>query len=348
MGFGGYVKLNGVFDFNGIVDNYDFITYDIPVPKELPGQKRIYLDAHQSRLYTEVLGSIKGKPMRMYVEVDFYSENYYPHLRQAYAQYNGFLLGQTWTTLMDLEATPNTIDFEGPNSEIALRTPMIRYSFKISNAFSMQSALELPNPSMTYGPPLTSTYQYVPDIIANIKFHGKWGHLQTGGVYRNLSVLDTLNNKTENTPGFGGMFSGVFNIGKKDNFMFQFAYGKGISNYIQDISGVGLDAVPEYDSNQIPIMKAVVSGGGYISYQHFWHPNWNSTVVYGITKVNTLLVRQGQESPYQLGQYFAVNLFWTILPPLTIATEYLWGKRENYDGESGTANRINLMAQFNF
>jgi len=31
LGFGGYVKLTGAFDFNGIVDNYDFITYDIPV-----------------------------------------------------------------------------------------------------------------------------------------------------------------------------------------------------------------------------------------------------------------------------------------------------------------------------
>lgn len=347
MGFGGYVKLTGVFDFKGIVDNYDFITYDIPMEPAKLDEKRIYLDAHQSRLYTEILGKIKSKPMRAYVEFDFYSDHYYPRLRHAYIQYQGFLLGQTWSTLMDLDATPNTVDFEGPNSEVALRTPMIRYSFKISKSFSMQTALELPDASLTYGSSLVSSHQYVPDIIANIKFHGKWGHLQLGGVLRTLTYGDTLSEKVKSIPGYGGILSGTINIGKKDNFMFQAVAGRGISNYIQDISGVGLDAIANFDYGQDPVMKGVLSGGIYFAFQHFWHPKWNSTAVYGYTRVNTELLNS-INSPYRLGQYATVNLFWNVVAPLNVAIEYLWGQRRDFDKEKGNANRINAMVQFVF
>lgn len=347
MGFGGYVKLSGVFDFNGVIDSYDFITYDIPVGEGKTNEKRIYMDAHQSRLYTEILGKIKGKSMRMYVEVDFYNDNYFPRLRHAYAQFHGFLLGQTWSTFMDLDATPNTVDFEGPNSEVALRTAMIRYSFNLSKSFSMQTALELPDVSMTYGSSLVSTYQYIPDIIANIKFHGKWGHLQAGGLFRTMAFRDTLVSNINHTYGYGGLFAGTINIGKKDNFMFQGVWGRGISNYIQDISGVGLDAIAKFEHGQIPEMRSVVSGGAYVSFQHFWHPKWNSTAVYGFTKVNTFLIQPG-ESPYEFTQYVSVNLFWNPLPQLSFALEYLWGERKNYDGAIGNANRFNGMAQFSF
>ncbi len=347
MGFGGYVKLTGAFDFNGVVDNYDFITYDIPVGTGDLNDKRLYFDAHQSRFYTEILGSIKGSAMRLYLEIDFYSQQYYPRLRHAYGQYKGFLFGQTWSTFMDLDAMPNSVDFEGPNSAISLRAPMIRYTVKLSHAFNMQAALELPEVSMSYRAPLTSTYQYIPDVILNFKFTKAWGHLQLGGIFRTMTYKDTLQNKIDYVYGYGGAISGLFNIAKMDKFMFQAVLGTGISKYIQDIAGVGMDAATERYKYNPPEMKPLVAGGFYIAYQRFWRKNLNSTLTYGLTWLKDSPALS-DDTEYKQGQYVCANLFWNILPNFAVAIEYLWGQRDNYNGNKGNANRVNGMVQFNF
>lgn len=347
MGFGGYAKLSGIFDFDGVVHSHDFITYDIPVGTGTSGEKRFHLDAHQSRIYTEVLAMTKSDPLRIYIEADFYSLNYTLRLRHAYGQYKGFLVGQTWSSLMDLDATPNTVDFEGPNSEVSLKAAMIRYTLKLSNAFTMLTALEQPDVSMTYQAPLTSSYQYIPDLILTFKFHAKRGHLQAGGVFRTMTYKDSLQNKIKNTYGYGCAISGLFKLTKKDNFMFQGVFGNGIAKYIQDISGVGLDALPDDDKYQRSELSPVPVGGFYCGYQHFWHPKLNSTLVYGFTKIN-YNYSSPMNDAYRLGQYASVNLFWNVFSSMTLAIEYLWGERRNWDKETGNTNRINFMAQYNF
>ena len=347
MGFGGYAKLTGIFDFDGVVHSHDFITYDIPVGTGTPGEKRLYIGAHQSRVYAEVLAMTKSDPFRVYIEADFYSSNYTLRLRHAYGQYKGFLVGQTWSSLMDLDAMPNTVDFEGPNSAVALRAAMIRYTLKLSNAFTMRTALELPDVSMSYQAPLTSSYQYIPDFILVFRFHSKWGHLQAGGVFRTMTYKDSLQNKIKNTYGYGGTISGLFKITKKDNFMFQGVWGSGIAKYIQDVSGVGLDALPYEDKFQISELKPVPIGGFYFGYQHFWLSKLHSTFVYGFTRID-YNYSPPMNDAYQIGQYISGNLFWNVFPSMTLAIEYLWGQRRNWDNKSGNANRINFLAQYNF
>lgn len=347
LGFGGYVKLTGAFDFNGIVDSYDFITYDIPVENRNLGEKRIYFDAHQSRMYAEILGQIKGKSMRIYIETDFYSEHYYPRLRHAYGQYGSFLIGQTWSTLMDLDAMPNTVDFEGPNSAVSLRAPMIRYSKEISKGFRLSTAVELPEVSMTYRPPwATETYQYVPDIILSLRLANKKAHVQVGGLFRTMAYQDTTRSVQKKVYGYGGVISGKLHFTKSSLIMFQGVYGTGIAKYIQDIYGVGLDAIWVFDKYNREL-TTVPSYGCYLALQQYWHPKVNSTFVYSYTGVRRQKVGDWHEY-YKFGHYVTVNLFWKVLPNLSVAIEYLWGQRSNYDDKRGNANRVNGMVQFNF
>ena len=348
LGFGGYVKLTGAFDFNGIVDNYDFITYDIPVGDVDLNEKRLYLDAHQSRIYGEILGHIKGTPLRIYIETDFYSDHYHPRLRHAYGQIGSFLIGQTWSTLMDLDATPNTIDFEGPNSAVALRAPMIRYEYKSHKGFRMQVAAEMPEVSMTYwGNRAQESNQYIPDLIINFRGGGDTAHIQLGGVFRTMSYKDSLLNEQKAVFGIGAVLSTSFKFTKSSILFFQAAGGKGMAKYIQDLAGVGYDAAPvwskyDYDLHAIPCW------GGYIAYQQYWHRKVNSTFTYSYVGVNNN-DRQGEGYPYyKAGHYIAGNIFYEISKQFIIALEYLWGKRINEGGNSGNANRINAMAQFTF
>ena len=42
------------------------------------------------------------------------------------------------------------------------------------------------------------------------------------------------------------------------------------------------------------------------------------------------------------------NLFWTPTPRIDFGAEYLWGRRENKDGEEGDATQIQLMTRYRF
>lgn len=343
IGLGGFARLNGVFDLNGLQDMDDFIVYEIPVGPGNNSRERLNLSASQSRLFTEFTGKTKYGPIRTYLEADFYGDNNTFRLRHAYGVFKGFLLGQTWSTFMDLDASPNTIDFEGPNSEIAIRNPMIRYGRNVGKSLYFAVAAETPEASITVGPSTESIPQFLPDLIGRIGFKSKWGHLQIASIRRFIAYEDSLSGNSKEKLGWGGALSGAFNLSKIDILMFQAVYGKGIARYIQDISGYGLDLVPAKPDSGLKPLPVI---GGYAALQHNWTKNLNSTIVYSIIYVDDLGLKP--ETSYKTGQYVAVNLFWDVLPVFTLGVEYLWGQRENKNGARGTANRIDVMAQFSF
>ena len=42
----------------------------------------------------------------------------------------------------------------------------------------------------------------------------------------------------------------------------------------------------------------------------------------------------------------AINLIWTPLERVDVGIEYLYGKRENFDGQSALANRVQVAFIF--
>ncbi len=344
LGIGGFAKLAGLYDFQDLHNLQDFITYDFPVPQIPDNRGRFNLSINQTKLHTEFLGKTKKGILRVYIEADFRGAHNTLRLTNAYGQYRGFLIGQTWTTIMDLGASPNTVDFEGPNCEVVFRTPQIRYGAKISDHFRFAVALETPEASITNTSSTKLIPQYWPDVIGRINWHGKLGHLMLGGVFRDIAYEDTISKKIKTATGYGVSFSGSLNISKNDKFMFQGVYGKGIAHYIQDIAGVGLDLVPESPGSGT--LEALPAYGVYGALQHFWTKKLNSTVVYGFTYVEDM----GFKPPdaYKMGQYFAINLFYDYNENITAAIEYLWGQRTNKNDAVGPASRINFMVQYSF
>ncbi len=101
MGIGGYVKATASYDFDGALPNRDFVTYDIPVPRNPAERNQYQMDASTTRLFLKLVGanSILGK-YTVYVESDFRGgQDYGFRLRQAYVNARGFLVGQTWVPL---------------------------------------------------------------------------------------------------------------------------------------------------------------------------------------------------------------------------------------------------------
>ncbi len=83
------------------------------------------------------------------VEMDFYSygsgNRNRLRLRHAYGEYAGFLVGQTWSTFMDLDDLPETVDFNGPIGAPFSRRTMVRYTYADAKAgYKLTAALRRP------------------------------------------------------------------------------------------------------------------------------------------------------------------------------------------------------------
>ena len=115
---GGFVSLRAGYDFDGIVDNIDFVPYDIPVPGNYNSKQKLMMDASTSRLFMKAITNTRalGRVV-IYMDADFRGGaegSYTPRLRSAYVSFKGLTLGRDVTTFCDLQAAPTTIDFQGP------------------------------------------------------------------------------------------------------------------------------------------------------------------------------------------------------------------------------------------
>ena len=65
------------------------------------------------------------------------SNGFAPEIRHAFVTYDGWTLGQTWTTFMDVNALPDSLDFVGTtDGTIFVRQAQVRYT---SGGFQVSS-----------------------------------------------------------------------------------------------------------------------------------------------------------------------------------------------------------------
>ena len=121
-------------------------------------------------------------------------------------------------------------------------------------------------------------------------------------------------------------------------------YGKGIANYIQDISGIGYDLIPTADDNGN--LKAPGMWGLFGAFQHNWNPKLYSTITYSYARLEARGSLEGDT--YKYAQYAGANLLWNFTEFGTTGIEYVFGRRNNFNHNYGNASRINAMIQYRF
>ena len=126
---GGRIKLDIIRDFDPIGSEDSFDPRTIPVDGSEGGNSQLH--ARETRLFLDMRGPVEGKELRMYVETDFYGSSNVLRLRQAYGSYGGLLAGQTWSTFVDDNNFPNTIDFESPMAFPSIRQAQLRWTQKL-------------------------------------------------------------------------------------------------------------------------------------------------------------------------------------------------------------------------
>lgn len=344
FGVGGYVQVSGVYDFNGLSNYNDFITSDIALKGQQPGAS-YGITVGQSRLFFKLVGNTDVGRLVSYVEMEFEGPSQTPILQQAFVQFKGFTIGKTWSTFGDMVAVPTTIDEEGPSSGVEIRQPQIRYTYNFNKQWQASLALEYASPAYSIGAYTDVIRQKVPDIPLVVKYSlPKGGHLQAGGILRNINYQEKLSGEDQIKTGWGTTLSGVIPLCKKTSFLFQTVCGKGIANYIQDISGIGYDLVPNPDHNGR--LEAPRAWGAFGAIQQNWNPKLYSTAVYSYARLENIgtLAR----TTYKYAQYAALNLLWNFTEYGTTGIEYIYGRRNDFNTDYGNASRINTMIQYRF
>lgn len=123
-------------------------------------------------------------------------------------------------------------------------------------------------------------------------------------------------------------------------------YGRGITPYIQDLTGSPYDFA--YNPKNPEQMQTMPMWGWQAAAQInivpdvFWLAGGYSDV--RLEKENGYL----SDNQYHKGNYIIGNAFCNISKNFTVALEYLHGSREDMSGKKGEANRVSIMAQYNF
>jgi len=138
--------------------------------------------------------------------------------------------------------------------------------------------------------------------------------------------------------------TGVKTFGK-DNVIFAVASGYGISRYLQDTSGLGIDAEPKSATSS----KATPGVGVEAAYQHYWLKNLRSSAVYSYAAVNnTAFFASATPGTYNHATYTGSNLIWNPYGSLNIGAEFLYGWAMEQSGLKANAPRLQFSAKYSF
>jgi outer membrane murein-binding lipoprotein Lpp len=287
------------------------------------------------------------------------TNSYNFRLRHAYLQLAGWTVGQTWSTFMDLDATPEVVDFNGPIGGTFIRQPQIRYTYATPNYGNFSAAIEN---SVSYvldptGSATKAGFSKSPDLIVRWDKAFTQGSLSLRAVSHEhrvegeMQINSTTNAMVnESRRGYGVSLSGVYRMTDSDQLSFIATGGEGIGRYFNYIEGAGYNA----NTNQITMEKAA---GLVVGYQHKYSETLRLNLVYGgqrnfdnsytdWARANGL--DSGRFGVNRKVQQLHIGTIWNPVKYVDIGAEYIYGRRETLAGERGDMSRFNLMARYNF
>ncbi len=373
----GFAELNMVKEFkgdNGDQDYSTFLPYG-PLNNSAEGNRtgRAYLHARTSRIGVEASTPSAYGPISVKIEGDFNNDprtgnaavsgdikniytqqatnSYNFRLRHAYGQFGGLLIGQTWSTFMDLDNSPETVDFNGPIGSTFIRQPMIRYAYNTAESGMFTAALEN---SVSYVLDKTATvttkgFSRVPDLVMRWDKGFTWGGMSLRGVTHELRVKDGAG-VSQSSMGYGIAASALIKTVDSDFLTAGLTYGTGIGRYFNYIEGAFYDDV----NNRILKEKAI---GVVLGYQikpsttlrynlaFGWQRNYDNAYT-DFARANALdSGRFGINKSVWQGH---IGFIWNPVKGVDIGTEYVFGRRKTLAGEKGEMSRLDFSAKYYF
>jgi hypothetical protein len=266
------------------------------------------------------------------------SNGYAPEIRHAFITYDGWLFGQTWTTFMDTNALPDSLDFVGTtDGTVFVRQAQARYTMG-----GWQFAIENPETTVTPnagGTRIVTDDNSMPDFVVRYNHSATWGGLTVSALSRQLSMQQGL--VDDSVQGYGLSFSGKINISKTDDIRFAVTYGDGLGRYLS--LNTGNDAV----LTKAGALEAISSIGYTLAYKRSWNDKLRSSFFYSAQKIDNPVDLTGLAQTESTSSYSA-NLIYQLASKVSVGVEVRHATRVLESDLDGDLNRIQFSAKYDF
>jgi len=374
----GFAELNMVHELKGDNSDSDYSTFLPYAPLDGSPQAnktgRDYLTARTSRFGIEASTPTQYGPLGIKIEGDFNNDprtgnsavsgtagniftqqatnSYDFRLRHAYGQFGGLLIGQTWSTFMDVDNSPETVDFNGPIGSTFIRQPQIRYTYPTKDNGSFTVAAENADSYVlepATGLPSVAGFSHVPDFVGRWDKGFDWGAISVRGVTTEHRLEDGAAVSVSRR-GYGLAASGLYKTMGDDFMTWAVTGGTGIGRYFNYIEGAFYDAA----NNKILMEKAL---GVVLGYQHKQSDSlrFDGSVGYQRDYDNeyTDFARANGLDSGRFGINRSVwqshlGVIWNPVKGVDLGAEYILGRRRTLAGETGDMSRFDLSAKYNF
>jgi hypothetical protein len=255
------------------------------------------------------------------------------------------LAGYFLSGFTDIDVFPNTLDFEGPNSFTFKYTPQIRFTPVIykhgDSRLVLPMSLEKPNADIgvidRFG-----TYSKTPDAVIALRWEAPDWHVQWANLFRDLGVEDSVTGEQITDSAWATQLTAAAGVFGDDSVQAWASYGKGYANFLQDISGYGLDAAFTTDGD----LKAIKARGYGLGYTHSWNETMSTSGSYGFVAINPDENMLIDPTLPQQTQYFSLNFAWQFSERAMLGFEYLWGQNHDLLDNTGTAQRLQATLRY--
>lgn len=325
----GFIRGDVAYQFEGAKGMFNSIN---SVALEGDPNKKSTEDRLDSTLTTTRIGldfkaPIQNADIGGKVELDFRggSDKDTVRLRHVYMTYNNWLIGQTTSTFLSTETSPEMLDFNTPLGGGTTRTPMVRYTDKLNNNTQYFVALEKGNDENRL-PAATAKLSH--------KFAEGAGLVTARGLLQEVRVRD-LDDETE------------------------LGWGIGLGVNYKPVNQLILNANYSHVSGDNKFLLATSDNKRYIQHgnnielidfdaftlgaTYKFSPQIRSTLGYG-----SVIYDGNNANGNDHLQQGWLNVMYNPVKPITFGMEYVYGERETVEGKTGNDNRIEIMAKYDF
>ncbi|MBY8966384.1 DcaP family trimeric outer membrane transporter [Algiphilus sp.] len=363
---GGYIKLDALYTNYSVGPVPSNRGRQFTIPSIVPvgdgdSEGALDLSARESRFNFKTVTTTDRHRFTSFIELDFLDAAFdgdlaneerlvngsNPRLRHAFVSWGmptggELLLGQTWSTFMELAAYPDLLDFIGPAQGMTfIRQPMVRYT-----RGRLQVALENPDATIQGNVNTGQAGGFVdqselPDLTAKMQLVASDRTLLTlAGLVRQIDAGNSADTGDDTAMGYGVSLSGRQKFGM-DDIRFQFNFGDGIGRYLglNAARGAVLD-----DNGELETIQAM---GGYVAYRHFWSQRWRSNIALGYFSADNETRFSGEAVTETISSAQA-NLLYSPVTAFTIGGELMFHQRELENGADGHQTRLQFSAKYAF
>jgi hypothetical protein len=325
----GFAEAHLIHDFKGTAPGDDFTNLpEQPLEGSGYTSGKTLLTAQSSRFGFETSTPTDKGPFSTKLEADFYAycspgeancNRNHLRLRLAYGDYAGWRIGQDWSTFMDLDDLPETVDFNGPIGAPFVRRTMVRYTYNDPQLAKFTFAAENPENGAQ-----------VPNLVARFDKAWDWGAVNVRALYHEVRV----GSQTKSGAGIG--IGGSYKLTDKDLLMGQYTHVNGDIDDLYGSNGYTVDAAGNilFDNNQ----------GIVLGYARTWSDQMRSNLAFGMNKSSTAGINLDNKNLWQLH----ANLIYNPIKNVDLGAEYIYGERKTWPGEKGILSRIDLMGRYSF